>query len=72
MEKFYNFMDANCILVKEEEFTCLVNWTAILTQNNYLVACELIRHLNYVLLSEFLIYHLIIKIYLNTSNFQLQ
>lgn len=68
----YNFMDANCILVKEEEFMCLVNWTAILTQNNYLVACELIRHLNYILMYEFPTYHLIIKIYMNTSNFQLQ
>lgn len=65
-------MDANCILVKEEEFMCLVNWIAILTQNNYLVACELIRHLNYVLMYEFPAYHLILKIYMNTSNFQLQ
>lgn len=65
-------MDANCILVKEEEFMCLVNWTAILTQNNYLVACELIRHLNYILMYEFPTYHLIIKIYMNISNFQLQ
>lgn len=56
MEKLYNFMDANCILVKEKEFMCLVNWTAILTQNTNLVASELIKHLKYILMYEFLTY----------------